>query len=69
MNYKKSLVKYLKQREIKNIHHMFAEARNYFNMLKITMGGTYQSFGEEIVVDVYINQQKETFTVKILEIL
>lgn len=69
MNYKKSLVKYLKQKDIKNIHQMFAESRNYFNMLKITMGGTYQSFGEEITVDVYINKEKETFTVKMLEIL
>lgn len=62
---KQELIEHLKTRGITDIHHLWAESKNYYDDKSIVMGGGYCSWRYYIRVTLNINGKLERFEVKI----
>ena len=64
---KKELIEYLKTKDITDIHHLWAESKDYYDSKSIKMGGGYADWKKEIDVILIVNKEKERFKVSIEE--
>jgi hypothetical protein len=66
--HKEVLLKHLKGKRVNDVVDLWAEAKNYYHNKGMEMGGSYASFGDDITVKLYHNNQKITFKITIDEL-
>jgi hypothetical protein len=66
--HKEMLLKHLKGKRVNDVVDLWAETKNYYYNKGMEMGGSYASFGDDISVRLYRNNQKITFKITMDEL-
>jgi hypothetical protein len=66
--HKEVLLKHLKTKKINDASDLWASAKEYYFHKGISMGGSYASFGDDISVKIYDENQIISFKIKIDEL-
>jgi hypothetical protein len=67
--HKEVLLKHLKGKRVNNVVDLWASVKDYYNNKGISMGGSYASFGDEISVKIYDENQTISFKITIDELI